>query len=91
MATSHHGPEELSLIKQFTEQLEGRARQRYPHGKLNTDDRGSLALAMAVDKAKGVIIIDFGKPVDWIGLRLEDAELIRDMLTAKMLELRGIN
>ncbi|MBY0562465.1 hypothetical protein [Hyphomicrobium sp.] len=39
---------------------------QYPRGKLNADDEGALAFRIGVsDKT---IIIDFGKPVTWIGL-----------------------
>lgn len=99
MSVQHHGAspfseqptEKLSIMKKFLEQVEGRARREYPQGKLGCDDLGSLAVAMAADPKAGVIRIDFGKPVEWIGLRLEDAEALRDMLTEKMMELRGIS
>lgn len=51
----------------------------FPRGKLNADDEGALTLGIAVkDKT---LIIDFGKPVVWLGLdkatALQIAETIR--------------
>ncbi len=43
----------------------------YPRGKLNADDEGALAICIGLqDKT---IIIDFGKPVKWIGFEHQDA------------------
>jgi hypothetical protein len=39
---------------------------QFPRGKLNADDEGELQVRIGVrDKA---LIIDFGKPVVWLGL-----------------------
>jgi hypothetical protein len=39
---------------------------QFPRGKLNADDEGQLQVAIATqDKT---VIIDFGKPVVWLGL-----------------------
>lgn len=44
---------------------------KYPRGKLNEDDEGQLEIAIVVkDKT---IIIDFGKPIAWIGLDKDSA------------------
>jgi hypothetical protein len=39
----------------------------YPRGKLNNDDDGGLAIGVGRDR-DGVIIIEFGTSVKWIGL-----------------------
>ena len=39
---------------------------RFPRGKLSTGDEGKLAFALGVD-SKGNIIMNFGKPVMWVG------------------------
>lgn len=40
----------------------------HPLGKLNADDEGGLKMGIVADKANGVVQIDFGKPVAWLGL-----------------------
>ena len=49
----------------------------YPRGQITSDDEGALAIRMAV-KAN-TLIVDFGKPVAWIGLGLQDVRRLRDM------------
>lgn len=44
---------------------------RYPHGKLNDDDEGELRVAIGHER--GNVILDFYKPVKWIGLPPEQA------------------
>jgi hypothetical protein len=41
-------------------------KREYPQGQLNTEDEGALKLA--VGSADGVVRVDFGKPVAWLGL-----------------------
>jgi len=48
----------------------------YPDGQLNPDDEGELKMAMVVDKAAGVIILDFGKQVKWLGLDKKTAQAL---------------
>jgi len=40
----------------------------FPLGRLNADDDGGLKIGIAADKANGIVRVDFGKPVAWIGL-----------------------
>lgn len=40
--------------------------EQYPRGKLNADDEGKMEMALTV--YNGVMIVNFGKPVKWIGL-----------------------
>ena len=49
--------------------------KNYPRGKLNAHDEGQLRIAMTV---KGnTLIIDFGKPVKWLGLGLQEVRAMR--------------
>lgn len=41
---------------------------RSPYGRLNADDEGELRFALAADRANGVVRVEFGKPVAWLGL-----------------------
>lgn len=76
MATSHHGddgPKAINeLLKRFKQQQEGTAPREYPAGRLDGSDDGALALMVAADPATGTVVIDFGKPVKWIGLKPAD-------------------
>jgi hypothetical protein len=45
---------------------------RYPEGKMNDTDEGVLNIQMGFNK-DGKFIIDFGKPVVWIGMTKEQA------------------
>jgi hypothetical protein len=40
----------------------------FPRGKIHSSDEGELRLRMAADHKKGVVILEFGKPVMWLGL-----------------------
>lgn len=44
---------------------------RFPQGKLNKDDEGEIRLAIGHENGK--VIIDFGKPVAWIGMNPQEA------------------
>jgi len=89
---AHHGDE--SQIRRLQENL---VREmglgptgKFPNGKLNDDDEGEITVAIAADKAKGVVVIDFGKPTAWIGFTPDQAVDIAEMLHAKARECRGI-
>ena len=40
----------------------------HPLGKLDAHDEGGLKMGIAADKANGVVRVEFGKPVAWLGL-----------------------
>lgn len=44
---------------------------RFPEGKLTKDDEGEIAIAIAHTGEK--VIVDFGKPIAWIGLNAKQA------------------
>ncbi len=41
---------------------------KYPDGKLNESDEGEIVFGVAADTNNNVVIINFGKPVMWLGL-----------------------
>lgn len=51
----------------------------YPQGKLNEDDQGGLR--MAIGTKDGVVVVDFGKPVAWLGLDRSTALALAANLT----------
>lgn len=40
----------------------------HPHGQLSDDDQGAIKMAVAYDKLDGIVRVEFGKPVSWLGL-----------------------
>jgi hypothetical protein len=56
--------------------------EQYPRGKLKEDDQGALELQIAVAPSNQTLVIDFGKPVVWIGLGKQEvldlAKLLKD-------------
>ena len=40
----------------------------FPQGKLNDYDEGAVRIGVAYDKLDGIVRVEFGKPVAWLGL-----------------------
>ena len=51
---------------------------KYPHGKLNEHDEGELA--MAISHEDGNVVLNFNKPVAWIGMPPEQAMGLAELL-----------
>ena len=66
------------------------ATKRYPQGKLNQNDEGEIMFAVAADKSKGKVLINFGKPVAWIGMDREQAIEFANLLKQKADDLLDI-
>lgn len=49
---------------------------------LNDEDEGELAVGLAADD-KGNVVINFGTPIEWIGLPAPMARQFADLLKAK--------
>lgn len=95
MSVSHHSSESerraTELQERFLQHVEGTPPpRRFGAGRLGAEDDGELEYAIASDQKLGVIMIRFPKPVDWIGLDIDTAQTLRDELTRRLLELRGI-
>ncbi len=45
----------------------------FSEGKVSPSDEGDLMLGVAADPAHGIVRIDFGTPVAWLGLPAEHA------------------
>jgi hypothetical protein len=101
MSASHHGGpgegerrsqiEQFAAIqKRFLEQMEGTARREYPAGRMGHDDDGALSYAIAADPTKQTVIIRFGKPVEWIGLGIVEANELLNKLREKIGEAGGV-
>jgi 8-oxo-dGTP diphosphatase len=55
----------------------------FPKGKIDPNDEGELQLAIAADLDNGVVRVDFGKPVAWLGLPPDEARTLGQMLIDK--------
>lgn len=62
---------------------------RYPFGKVGQHDAGELRLGVAVDHQQGIVHIDFGTPVTWIGLEESKVREFAAMLIEKADELKA--
>lgn len=95
MSFSHHGDgrserELAELRKRFLEQVAGTPKREWSQGRMGAEDDGDLAYAMTTDTKRGVIVMRFGKPVEWLGFGIKEAEELRDQLTDRLMELRGV-
>jgi hypothetical protein len=52
----------------------------HPQGRLNADDQGGIRMGVAADHRNGIVHVDFGKPVAWLGLDKGTALGLADML-----------
>jgi hypothetical protein len=96
---AHHGDDPAILRDEFRDII-GRMRRQdqadfgptgnYPRGNLNADDDGEIMIGITADPKTQTVLINFGKPVAWIGFTGEQAQQIADSLVKKAWELRGI-
>ena len=45
----------------------------FPDGKIRKSDEGAIRLAVTYDPTKDLVLIDFGTPVVWLGMKREQA------------------
>ena len=72
----------IAWLKAFQPWYKGMlgASGKFPQGALNDDDEGELRMAIGRDPVDGVIRLDFGKPVAWLGLPPPEAIQMARML-----------
>lgn len=89
---AHHSEDEISselakfiLQDRLRETLASEAKKQnlgatgnFPLGKLSEDDEGELRLAIGHTPEK--VLLNFGKPVAWIGFAPDEAEEIANLL-----------
>lgn len=59
----------------------------FSHGKLSQDDEGDCGIAVVADKDKGLVILDFGKDLSWIGLYPKNIRELINLLHKTLEEL----
>lgn len=92
---AHHGPnpnavENLRRVTEEIKELEHALGDtgKYPQGALNPDDEGELRYGIARDGQK--VLINFGKPVAWIGFDADQAVELATELVKKAGEIKGV-
>jgi hypothetical protein len=59
----------------------------FPDGKIDETDDGGLNMAILADSKNGIVRLEFGKPVAWIGIPPDVARKLGAMLIQKANEL----
>lgn len=85
MSAAHHGDSEL--MRRFIDQIDGTAKREYPAGRMGHEDDGALAMAFVTDPVKKVVVIRFGKPVEWIGLGPDECVEMAQQLVERAREI----
>lgn len=74
--------ENIKDMSEFTKELEDKvglgATGKFPKGKIKEEDEGELAFA--ITSHKGRVVMDFGKPVQWLAVEPEMAVEIANSL-----------
>jgi len=63
------------------------ATSRFPYGKADATDEGELRMALAADHSNGIVRVQFGKPIAWLGLPSREARALAAVLIEKADEL----
>ena len=56
---------------------------------IRQDDEGAIAMRCAFDPESRQVILDFGKPVVWLGMTADDAENMANILLKNVAIARG--
>lgn len=90
---AHHGQDPSIFNKHLRELLEDQQLSqlgptgKFPEGHLNEDDEGEIQIAIGIENNK--VVINFGKPIAWIGFTPEQADQIAFSLIEKSSKLKG--
>ena len=60
---------------------------KFPWGTSDPTDEGELQIALVADHTEGIVRVDFGKRIAWIGLPANQARDIANLLLKKADEL----
>ena len=61
----------------------------FPRGKISTRDEGELKMGVTSDRKTGTIILNFGKPVEWVGFCPAEARMMSRLLLKHANTLEG--
>jgi len=60
---------------------------QFPYGQADAHDEGELRMALAADHRSGIVRIEFGVPIAWLGLPSVEARQLAALLVEKANEL----
>jgi hypothetical protein len=63
---------------------------KFPQGRVHTSDEGELQFGIATDREHGVVVLNFGNPVAWLGLPPAHARQIAAALIKHAEELEAL-
>ena len=73
--------DEKAARERFQEQVEGRAKRTWSEGRVGPADDGDLAFAIGTHPEKELVVLDFGKSVEWIAMPPQQAiELAQSLI-----------
>jgi hypothetical protein len=72
-------PTDLLKFKPWNKREFG-ATGQFPQGKVQDSDEGELRMGVAYDKLNGIVRVEFGKPVAWLGLPPPEARQLAELL-----------
>lgn len=64
---------------------------KVPEGKLNADDEGELRLGVGADPVRKKVVIEFGKPIQWLALNPDQAREFGQAFIQKANEIDGLS
>lgn len=64
---------------------------QYPRGKINKNDEGKTTVIIKSNKDQNTVIIQYEKPISWLGLSCEEACLLGHALIKTAMEMQNIN
>lgn len=56
---------------------------KHPEGKIHQSDEGEIIIGIAPDFAHGTVVINFGIPILWIGLPVDNARAFAKLILEK--------
>ena len=59
----------------------------FPQGKISDDDEGALNVSIHADMATRTVVLQFGKPISWLGLDKATTLRLADLLISRAREL----
>ena len=78
-----------SFNEQFEKQRRDPESRTYSEGKIHPDDEGDIMLRIAADPDRNVIVLEFAKPVLWIGMPPALARHLAETIIRRLGELRS--
>lgn len=65
--------DEQASRQRFSDQVAGRAKRSWSDGRIGPTDDGDLAFAIGPHPDKELVVIDFGKPVEFVAMPPQQA------------------